>query len=642
MKPTRGSSYRLALVLLSLLFAKACGFERPELLAPNPDAGDAGAPGVDSGGSATSGGAAGSGGSATGGSSGAIGTGGDTDTGGGAGDDSAAGTGGSAPSCTDFTADLCMKLTWPAAIVPYQRDAEIDEDLWTSVEDAIDMWRATPVLSSELEFVFHTGTVSIRPSLVFTNGTGCGIVGRSADELTFALGSCARDHDIAREIGVALGLPRMHQRTDRDRYLVLAPQSAFDCEKGQFYDKCAGLAEVGRFRTDDLMFAPPSSYSSPEVCELAPDGDYLYLRGSHVVRSSETVQCGYPTDSTVLMLHQRALTELYATARGWSPFRPVGTDHGPDRPLQSQIAADVLQDPAPSVVRWEGGATSIFTWARDTGVPDGYLKPELWRINNNGSKWGDWVKGPPAPLLSSAMVLPRADSPAVDVIVFGEGIFHAVLDDTPEVDWTLLGPLPTDDQVSRAFAMTAARTDAGSMLIYVFSGDPYDPYDIEVRVTETDGSALSEWEIIPTAFYASNPAVVYTDGEQHLVASRSPTGIGYVRKDAVGWSEWIVLLDAQGWINDVAITSTSSGRLEILAADTFLLWQISCERDCSSSGSWSSPVLVGRSPLTGAILGLSLTASGTGLDLAASIVDSELGGTTLWHKRWRPFDESLE
>jgi hypothetical protein len=644
MRRARGSSYRLALVLLSLLFAKACGFERPELLAPNPDAGAAGASGVGGGASATSGGAAGSGGSATGGSSGAIGTGGDTETGGNAGDAAEGGAGGATPSCTDFTADLCMKLTWPAAIVPYERGADVDEDRWVYVESALDTWRGIRVLSKTLDFV--TGTLNIRPSLVFSAKAGCGIVARSADELTFALGSCISTRDIAREIGVALGLPRMHQRSDRDRFLELAPPSAFDCEKGQFYEKCPGPAEVARFSTQDLMFVPPSYPFPPLECALEPDGNYLYLSRSQE-NLRESVACEYVL-RYLLPIYHHAVAELYATTLGWSPFRLVGMDRGPDRPLETQVAPGWAYIWAPAAVKRESGETRIFMLASDGTESETRGRIALWHIDSEGNGWGDWIKSAWIPS-GNSVILPRDGTTAADVVplVYGEGLYHGTVDGSADVDWTLLEAQPEIElDTLHISELTAARSNTGTLFIYSVWSRPSGA-DSELRVGETDGTSLSAWEALPLGPLVWSPRAIVTNAGHHLVAVQT-SGIAYIEKTDRNWSEWITLLDGEVPLADVAITS-SGGRIDVFAAThayfplTNLLLRISCDANCTLPGSWSSPVVVGASPDEGSIFGLSLVTSNDGVDLVGRIANQDFYSQGLWHKRWRPLgSEPLE
>jgi hypothetical protein len=638
-------SRRGAPLALLFLFIKGCGFEQPQLFMPNPDVDTTDTAGGDNTGGGTTGGR----GNAEGGSSGASGAephGGDSSTGGNAGDASGAGAGGSPTECTDFTADLCMKLTWPAAIVPYERDPEVDEDRWVYVESALDMWRGTRVLSTKLEFV--TGTLNIRPSLVFTANGGCGIVARSADELTFALDSCTSVRDIAREIGVALGLPRMHQRSDRDRYLNLAPKSAFACEKGQFYEKCPALAEVARFSTQDLMFVPPSYPSPPLECAFEPEGNYLYLSRSQE-RFSESVPCRY-VNRSVVPGYQHALAELYATARGWSPFRLVGTDRGADRPLETQVAPNWDHAFVPTLVRQESGDITVFTWVSDgNSESETFGSSALWHIDGNANGWGDWIEDTTMPN-ASPVILPRDGTTTVDVVLLsiGEGIFHGTVDGSADVDWTLLEAQPEIMlDTLHVSELTGARSKTGTVFIYTVWKRLIGA-DVELRVGETDGTTLSAWEALPAGPPVHSPRAIVTDAGQHLVAIQDTPSVAYVEKTDRGWSEWVTLLDDEGFLIDVAITSVGDGRIDVFAsAEDFvahaqLLLQISCEANCTLPGSWSSPVVVGASLEQSSIFGLSLFPSDDGVDLVGRVVDADSGDYRLWHKRWQPLGEPFE
>ncbi|HVR19318.1 MAG TPA: M12 family metallopeptidase [Polyangiaceae bacterium] len=639
-----GYLYGYALVALGLLCVEGCGFERPRLLTDVDAGGDAGG---ERAGSAAKGGGA----SARGGTSGAgaDGRGAEAGSNGSGGDSSSAGAAGDG-SCPDFTADLCMTLSWPAAIVPYERDSTVGQNLWDAVEEAMGMWSGTPTAAAKLEFIAETDTPRLRPLLRFTLDSGCGVVGRSADELSFALGSCSGARDIGREIGVALGVPRTHQRSDRDRYLELAPRNAFDCEKGQFYEKCPRFSELGRFSTQDLMFVPPS-YPAPGLdCELAPAGDYLYRSKGEELPHSETVNCG--VTSSGYGLHRRALTELYATTLGWSPFRLVGPDRDANRPVENGLPLDGVSEWEASVLRWEGGGTTIFAWLSPWNADQTSVGPsELWRTDDDGHGWGEWMEDPRVPSADSAVILPRDGRTADFFVLESEsGIVHAAVDDTSEPDWTLLQEQPEerDEQALRVSALTGTRDEAGTIFLYSASSDAL-LFNSELRVAQMSGATLSAWETLPDTPGVLRLAAAVANGEQCLVALRATGEVSYVQRNARGWSEWFTLLGPEASIVDVAIGSTSLisnpiPRLYVLAATFDQVLQISCEEQCDKPGSWSSPLVVGGSPEPGGIVGVSLFPSVLPLSLAPSdeplellirVFDPELNASKIWHKRWR-------
>jgi hypothetical protein len=549
------------------------------------------------------------------------------------------GSAGSTTSCEDLTADLCMTLTWPAGTVPYRRDAGIGEELWTSVQAAMGLWEGAPVWDSTLEFV--GGSSPIGPYLVFDLDAGCGVTRRSADALMFALSSCSDTAHIARELGVALGLPRVHQRSDRDRYLDMADRQEFDCTKGEFFDRCPREGELGVFTTHSLMFAPAPSTASPDACALEPLGGYLYLPSNVEVDpplfdACESFSRSYAELMSSSSFDWMVLAELYAASRGWTPLAPIGWQAATPWDTGEPLPMNATRQPA--VIEADGTVAAY--------VLDFDNTP--WRTEDSENGWTEWQAVAATRDIQQWTLLPVPGSSAVDVFITSYSdsqTLHARFGDEAPGDWIALGPAPPPASGNLA----AVRGDAGSVTLYAFPGlflfgePPWTP----VHTAETDGHTLSSWEPLPDGVLA-NPggSAAGRGAEHHVVTPIVGNGIAYIAKNESRWSEWATLAPSLGPIHYTAIAMTPAGRLEVVAMTVSAehegnLWHLSCASDCSSPNRWTKPVVIGGVPMPWGIPeSMALAAADTRLDIVAMIHDGTNRG--LWHKRWQPLDAAKD
>jgi hypothetical protein len=532
-----------------------------------------------------------------------------------------AGAGGSTESCDDLTAELCMTLTWPSGIVPHTRDPAVPEEIWSWVKDAISLWEGAPVWDSSVAFV--SSAAPVRPVLHFDLGAGCGVVRRSADALTFALSLCTDTVHIAREIGVALGLPRMHQRTDRDRYLDMAHRSRFDCTKGQFFDLCPREAVLGAFTSESLMFAQPASELPPILCALEPVGSYLYLPKNAELMPREVERCGSSFSSGSFPppeLDRAALAELYALDRGWTAFRPVGWE--PATPWDSGTMLPMAVNYHPVAIS-EDGLLTVFV--RD--FEDG----SLWKIEESGNDWGQWQNYSQAPGDGAWTMVPAPGSSAVDLYVLQlSEIHYARLEAGLPSEWVNLGAAP-----EFAVNLEAVREDDETTTLYVFGNGFYSTTGA-VKSARTNGSSLSDWESLPGEMSISTVGDAVGRGARHYIVVPFNRGVAHISRSELGWSDWVTLVPALGVLT-AAITVSSAGSLDIVAVSSDRhIWHLSCDSECSSANRWTPPVLIGAAPTpSGMVDAIALTSSDAGLDVVA-MVDDERVGRGPWHKRWRP------
>jgi hypothetical protein len=495
------------------------------------------------------------------------------------------------------------------------------------------------------ELQFAEASIPDVPSLVFTGDTGCGVIKNELESVELAVSSCALTHDIAREIGVALGLPRSHQRSDRDQYLEVASSEYFDCSKGQFFDPCqtvgAVLAQLGPFRYS-VMEAVYTASEEASTCALKPDGDYLHLPWGALDRQ---VMCDGTTTPEVNGDDHSALAELYAISEGWLPFAPAAVTG----PVRSSDVVFYIQTPVLAAGS-TGLAVFAWRWASDGSSRD------LWKMDYDGASWGPWVKALPLPQGGSTLTLAaasRADS--IEFLTAGPGgVFHVSYDGQWKDTWASLGA-PGNESIH---SIGVSSGEQQSFEAYILTHDQYYA-PLAIYVAEYDGSTWGDWEQHPhqlpylgdrvatySGTYASSssrvsgPAAFAREASRHVAVSSERGELFYTERSSQGWSSWISLGDIDNdsdkhW-TEVAISGSDS-RLDIFAIGILgRLWQISCQQlDCRDSQSWTRPRLIAGNGQEG--LGqLAAVASSGHIDLVGVL--SPLGlpqkVTDLWHKRW--------
>jgi hypothetical protein len=518
-----------------------------------------------------------------------------------------------------------MKLTWPAGTVPHRRDPQVPDELWDLVRRAIAMWDGVSVWNSELAFV---SAASVRPILHFDTDAGCGVIRRSTDTLTFALSSCSDATHIAREIGVALGLPRMHQRNDRDRYLDLADPGEFDCRKGQFFERCPREAEIGAFTTESVMFAPAPSEIPPHGCALEPLGSYLYLPKDFEGEPSES-SCGRLLDGNEqppFSFDRAMLAELYAASRGWVPFRPVGWV--PQTPWNAGLEMPFEPHSRAPVITTED---ELRVYTREGG------RNRFWRAAHSSGGWTGWRRGPEnsGSLAFDWTLLPVSGSTLVDTFMLSEaGIMYGRFSDDAQLEGTVLGQQPP-----YLGTLDVVRIDDETIALFVF-----DFFGV-VHVAETVGQTLGDWQTVPSGLSLRSGGDVTGQGsEHHVVAPVFGGGVGYTTRTELGWSEWITLVPSLGEITSVAIALTPGRGVDVVAMPQLesTLWHFSCASECSSPSSWTMPVLIGATPTPNGTPGtVALAATDGRLDLVA-LFPGSLAHGGFWHKHWQPLDTPSE
>jgi hypothetical protein len=538
--------------------------------------------------------------------------------------------------CRDFGLELCMKLTWPNAVVPYVIEPAWGQLITANVRRAIDVWDGQLVGRSQL--ILEERTSSSDPKLVFTLEPGCGPIGLSEAEVTVAIGSCRAVRDIAIAIGVVLGVPPMHRRADRDRYLIVGDESSVDCAERRFLDKCpdrAGVpAQLGPFEFASTMFARAAT--DAETCSA----DHSAM--PYLARGAPESACGWVTGKVSSGTGSGGeVAELYAMREGWLPYVPIGKDLGPDAPLVLEPGPGLPLLGAALLATDEGGLAAFAL----AGFPP---KRSLHVIENpTGSAWGsfrelagslpgpDHVQGPE--------VARRASTSSKFDIAFNsnEAVFVATTDvSTAETtSWTTFG---TPGSASWILSMAATASARGGLSVYVYApAAAAEPELAGIFRRELD---WGDWQEVPlpASDVVALDAVTAPDGTEHLAVATTSSILYGARAGAGSWSAWTELNaippPASDGLGAIALLLGESEPLGVLWQSTDRLWHSSCyAAPCSDATSWTR-----ANAIAAPGGGLSAVATAQYVDVVTRFVevrppdevaDSFFPG--LWHKRRR-------
>jgi hypothetical protein len=615
-------------------------------------------PTIGEGGSAATGGTSSQGGASGEGRAGSLGGGarGGSDAGGAAdprgGDGGDAGNAGSddggdggfgGRECVDAAAELCMQTTWPGGIVPYVIESD-SELVAGSLRRALLSWEGKPIGSTVLDFV-EKAVPDVR-TLVVTLEKGCRPTSITDDAIEVAMGDCPGTLAMSHAIGVTLGLPSMHRRGDRDRYLEMREPTAFSCEEGTFFEKCPDRGDIravlGPFDFSSEMFEPSATLAS---CEFEPDAARLYVARGVFTAGADACRWATGNLSVTASSAAGALAELYAISAGWRPFELAGLDVAEDQPLASCLGETAYFRSTPRLVATENGGLAAFALGGDP--------IELWLNENDGESWGAWARLPPAPDLADyahgfAAAPREVGASLVDVVVMDVNeVFHLSYDRVQRraEGWTSLGS-PRGEGLS---GLAVAPGGSGRVFVYTYAYPTgTDVWDGQVYVREFDGQVWTDWQPLPPfgtrPQYSSVPslAAVLLDGEQHLVAAASD-GLHYAFRSNGTWSDWHIVTTPDPERTDeaphtIALVSNDHYRLGVLGiSGGGNLWFSGCDTpSCVDAAAWSKPFTIGE---TGGVSAAASTPDR--IDVAAVMWPSRPPTQTapctdgMWHKRWQ-------
>jgi hypothetical protein len=536
--------------------------------------------------------------------------------------------------CVDVEAELCMRPTWPEGTVPYAVDSG-SELVLAAVRDAFRGWEGKPVGSTVLRFV--EDPIPNVKTLRFTLDGGCRPTALSDESVNVAIGGCTERRDIARAIGVALGLPSMHRRGNRDRYLVMADAGEFSCEDGTFFETCSDRdgvpATLGPFDYGSVMFAPSTAF---DACVLEPNADRLY--SPRAAFDPPEAVCGWASGAGPFAgsYDDGALTELYAISEGWSPLELVGVDPGPQQLIDACLGTESFRS-APALVATGNGGLAAFALAGES--------LRLWSNENDGQSWSRWEELTPLPELhtfpAQFAAAARDDRASViDAVVVDQiQVFHVSYDRARREasTFTNLGAPPGAELGDVAVAPSGV----GGAFVYVLSPASFTSSTVRIFVRSFHGAVWSEWEALPAlddSGYGWSIGALLIEGRQHVVAGTTERLWHIERANA--WSNWNVLElppfdGARFSLVGLSLVTNAHYRLGVLgSADAGPVFTGCSEWPCLLPDAWSKPLALGAAG--------SLAASTPDrIDIVTTI--SEMRPATpevpcfdgMWHKRWQ-------
>jgi hypothetical protein len=478
------------------------------------------------------------------------------------------------------------------------------------------------------------------------------------------------------EFGHVLGLDHMQLRSDRDRYLELAPKSCFDCAGNHIggsdtwtkFPTTDPRGNIGLWDFNSLMlysgfsanppwFSPlltgASNCGVPTHCNTNADGYPIYPTtagvpnrsyvGKNWAGGSPCANDISPNSSVTRITPHDAswVVELYRTANRWQPFKSLGYDRSAGSPLEAGLvylasgapnSAFVIGSPA---VAWAGDALA-FVQGNDLKI---YGR---WR---NASRY-DLLPG--TGITSNPSAVSWSNSTArIDVVAFTGNPPTAVskiayYNSAWEAGWSSLG-IPAGVTLHNTPG-PAITSSASSRLEVFVRGDNGNLY-----WTRWNGSAWSAWSspvsAPPGGIQANTrPAVAAINGVIFVIArgaNADGTGALYQRKFKTATSTWDASWALVGTAGAAGIGSPalslapaggSSVRADLYVRDASNGWlhQMSATQPSATSFSWSGASFF---PLGGSLKTdpavVAAPSTSTQLHIFALQQDQ-----VLWHKQW--------
>jgi hypothetical protein len=521
-----------------------------------------------------------------------------------------------------------MRPPFPSGVVPYVGDPEWPAWIWAAVHKAIQQWDGLQVGSSELDFT--KDRPANERAMVFELRPGCGPAKLTDDALIVAIDGCVDEHALARAIGAALGLPRMHQRADRGRYLQMGRPESFLCEQGEIFEQCPDVgdipAQLGPFEITTLMFAPGAPREcSPEAILYHPHGPFSTLNQA----------CSWSNDQYSLERHEKAaITELYTLKQGWRPFVPIGVDAAANAPFEVELAEGVIPQEY-TLVELDNEELGVFVWAT---APSG--AGEIWFSRRGELRWysvlsrtSAWTKLFDAPVPPLAGVARKNDMNWVDLFFdTAEGLRMAsvyVSEVAPSASWSSIEP---PDGATYFVAKAARATRRGTIWIYGVR-----EAIARLYVREIGSSFSSSWTVLDGLPSQVIVPVATSDGAQHLVAVAE--NLFYISADAQrNWSRWSEIPSPPslaGYFDGELVETAGGGVGLVWTTDSQQLWYWACETaPCAAPSAWGEPVLLSTSSMRAPVAALGF---GGRIDVVQAMDEERLFPPFirgLWHKRW--------
>lgn len=555
-------------------------------------------------------------------------------------------------SCPAFFPSPCGGATWADGIIPYTFDPGLLDETRAQMEAALKEWQnALPGT-----IVFRTAKLPGETHFLrFTNAAGCGGALRGQDVPQFASLDCDAG-TLLHEIGHVIGFEHHQQRNDRNRYLNLADISSFQCAG----DQTGGIDTVtqcrspwsdptgrsggdfGVFNDRSIMlyssFGPKGATSD---CGIPPTGDRGYVKRGAAEVGGPPCEGDIPEHwgAERVSLGDRAATiELYRAQNGWAPFKSMGRDVDPLKPLDVKFATGVTISGNPALISL--GSSTLRAFAKGTDAM-------IWQVGGSFAGWGAWESlGAPTGASEPAAVSWSQSTSRIDVVVVANKVVRrrAFHDGVWESSWDSLIGSPAGGATS-APAISSGAPD--TLNVYVKGSDG------QVWSREWFSSSWKVWFSLPLlpsgVSVAGTPAAVARAAADRDVVVRGSDGaLYYMARQNGGWNATWTRIGLAGSSGEgrPAIASWGPSRLDVFVqagASAPYLWHAGCVSPaCASTAAWTTFV-----PLGGLLAGAPAASSPrteNRIDVIATMADgaalqppSSVQG--LWHKWW-PWPEN--
>jgi hypothetical protein len=454
-----------------------------------------------------------------------------------------------APECSQRA---CGGYLWDGGLVPFEIDAEVPDTLaaqlessaaaWSDSSEAVEFERCP---DDDCEAAGHTRwlQVSHGPATTLEPSTVTG-------EQALVLRDAESSERVTHELGHVLGLPDVWRRPDRDHYLSLSEAAFCDaqghwdavpCAVGEEEQRQPQRRTTGQFGPFDAGSA--MNLAGPEVCEAnEPSSE----------RAIPTAADG------------SALTELYRTAEGWSPFLPLADDGDPLAPLDHSLPMGTIASaPAlssldyPALEAWVLGSEGDLFVKRFQGSPvkATTLGPPA------GTRYGSWSEwalfdccfsGRPAALSWRAS---GSGPTRTDVFAISDGqlVWADAADGTTPNFESLGAP---DVGIAEGAGPVATTWGAGRADVFLRGADGF----LYQTFFSSANDAWSDWTKLGDKTFAGDPAAAaVSEGHLDVVVASSSGALHHLAYQD-DWSATYTLLDggaAPG--SSPALAATVSG-----------------------------------------------------------------------------------
>jgi hypothetical protein len=465
------------------------------------------------------------------------------------------------------------------------------------------------------------------------------------------------DGHFLHEMGHVLGFDHVQQRSDRNRYLLLAGNCCFDCGSSTNPDfvndtvirfsSSDPRGNIGLWDDHSLMLysgfsvagatsnCNPAHCASDDSCTI-DHGDRSYVGRNKTDGTPCSNDIFVDWDATRITDRDASwMVELYRTANRWQPFASLGYDRNSANPLETGLVY--------STTNATNSATAVgspgVAWA---GAPLAFVR------GSDGSVYGRWSASPKYDRLPgtgitsdpSAVSWSKSDA-RIDVVAFtGATVskigFHG---NSWEPAWTSIGAPPAPVTLTGTPGPAIASSGLNKLEVFVRGSNG------RLYWTRWNGTGWSTWETpVPSPSNGiqagTRPAVAAIDGVLFVVV-RGTDGALYQRKYNTNTSTWDSSWATAGLVGSsgvgspaLSVAPTDGGGvhadLYVRDASNGWLYQQTATQSSAATFSWTGASFL---PLGGSLKSdpAAVAAPSTDLRLHVFAVQQD---DVLWHKQW--------